>query len=121
MELKIHTKNNISIAEVVSEKIEIKTVQDALDLLGNADYLGARKIIVHEKNIIADFFELKTRLAGDILQKFSNYQVDFAIIGDFENVTSKSLHDFIYESNKGGRVLFLPSVADVLARWGAVS
>jgi ABC-type branched-subunit amino acid transport system substrate-binding protein len=73
---------------------------------------GSRKIIIHEKNIIADFFDLKTKIAGDILQKFVNYQVQLAIIGDFSKFTSKSLKDFIYESNKQGRIFFVNSLED---------
>jgi hypothetical protein len=30
-----------------------------------------------------------------------------AMVGDFEGYTSKSLKDFIYESNKGSQVFFL--------------
>ena len=119
MELKIHIEKEILIAELVSNDIEIKNVQDALDLMANADYLGARKIIIHKKNIIPGFFDLKTRLAGDILQKFSNYQVSLAIIGNFSDVTSKSLRDFIFESNKGDRVLFQSSSSDAIARWAS--
>jgi hypothetical protein len=34
--------------------------------------------------------------------------VKIAIIGDFSVYTSKSLKDFIYESNKGRDIFFLP-------------
>ena len=34
-----------------------------------------------------------------------------AIAGDFSKYESKSLRDFIYESNKGGQVVFVESVA----------
>ena len=39
-------------------------------------------------------------IAGDILQKFVNYGIKFAIFGDFTGYTSKPLKDFIYESLK---------------------
>ena len=39
-------------------------------------------------------------MAGEILQKFSNYRVRLAIVGDFTPYSSKSIKDFIYESNK---------------------
>jgi len=110
MELKIHLTGKTKIAELVSEKIEIRNTQDVLDLMANADYLGARKIIVHSKQIIPDFFDLKTRIAGEILQKFMNYDVQLAIIGDFSVYASKSLKGFIYESNQIGAILFLPTV-----------
>ncbi len=57
---------------------------------------------------------LKTRLAGEILQKFVNYNIKVAIIGDFTTYTSKSLRDFMYESNKGKDIFFSPSVNDAI-------
>jgi len=41
------------------------------------------------------------------LQKFSTYNGRLAIIGDFSKYDSKSLKDFIFESNKGRRVNFV--------------
>jgi len=55
---------------------------------------------------------LKTGLAGEILQKFSNYYVELAIVGDFSKYSSKNLQDFIYESNKVGRINFVSSVEE---------
>ena len=116
MKIKISQTNNTSIAEVISDDVIIKEVQDALDLMANCGYQGARKIIIHEMNINSDFFDLKTRVAGDILQKFSNYDVRLAIIGNFSNISSKSLKDFIYESNKVGRINFVSTLDEAKAR-----
>jgi hypothetical protein len=57
---------------------------------------------------------LKTTLAGDILQKFSNYNVKLAIVGDFSIYTSQSLRDFIYESNKTGRIRFVNTIDEAI-------
>ncbi|HEY5469020.1 MAG TPA: DUF4180 domain-containing protein [Bacteroidales bacterium] len=56
----------------------------------------------------------RNRLAGDILQKFSNYNIKLANVGDFTKYKSKSLHDFIRESNKGNRIFFLQNFDDAL-------
>ncbi|MCI9136421.1 MAG: DUF4180 domain-containing protein [Lachnospiraceae bacterium] len=58
-----------------------------------------------------DFFVLSTRLAGEILQKFINYGVRFAVYGDFSAYTSKSWKDFVYECNRGKDVYFQPDVS----------
>ena len=71
MEIINHTINNIKIAEVTSSEIIIKNTEDALDLLGNLYYQDFDKIIIYEKNINPDFFDLKNGMAGEILQKFS--------------------------------------------------
>lgn len=105
-----------NIAQIISDKIVINDTQDALDLIANAGYLGSRKIIIHEKNIAPDFFDLKTKIAGEILQKFSTYGFQLAIVGDFKKYNSKSLSDFIYESNKYGRINFASSVDEANER-----
>ena len=114
MEIKIHTIDNRKIAEIISDNIVLQTVEDAIDLIGNMSYQGFDKLIIHEENMISDFFELKNKIAGNILQKFSQYSMPLAIIGDFEKYESKSLNDFIFESNKGKQINFVTTVEDGL-------
>ena len=116
MKIEIIEFRNIKIAEVVSDNILINETQDALDIMANCNYQDAGSIILYKHNLIPDFFDLKSGIAGEILQKFSNYRVRLAIIGDFSNYTSKSLRDFIYESNKAGRILFVSSKEDAINR-----
>lgn len=114
MKIEVHIKDDMRIAEVVSDKIVIAKIEDGLDLLGNLYYQGFDKIIINEKNITPDFFDLKTGIAGDILQKFSQYKMPLIIVGDFSKYTSKSLKGFIFESNKGKQVNFLSSTVITL-------
>ncbi len=107
MKIELLEMSGITLAEIFSDKIEIKDVQSSLDLMANCGYQGADGIIIQKENISPDFFELKTGLAGEVLQKFSNYKMKLAIVGDFSSYTSKSLNDFIFESNKGGNVNFV--------------
>lgn len=115
MQIKFHEMDNTNIAEVLSERIVIGSVEDGIDLLGNVYYQGSDKLIVHEKNIIPEFFDLKTKIAGEILQKFSNYRMRLVIVGNFDNYNSNSLRDFIFESNKGKQVNFVKSVENALS------
>ncbi len=109
MDITIIKENNFEIAVVNSSEILITDVQSALDLMATVRYeTGCDRIILSKSAIVEDFFDLKTRLAGDILQKFVNYYVKVAIIGDFSEYSSKSLKDFIYESNKGKHIFFVP-------------
>ena len=110
MELTIRIENNIPIAILQDRKVVIRNVEDALHLMADAGNIGARQIIIREEQLTPDFFDLSTGLAGEILQKFSNYQVRLAVVGDFSKYSSMSLHDFIYESNKAGQILFLESL-----------
>ncbi len=114
MKIEIHNLNCMKIAEIVSDIIIISNSQDGLDMLGNLYYQGFDKIIVHKKNIIPDFFDLKNGMAGEILQKFSNYRVRLAILGDYTPYSSKSIKDFIYESNKKGHINFVSTLTEAL-------
>ncbi len=114
MEIVTHEINDIRIAEVTSDAIILKKPEDGVDLLGNLYYQGFDKIVINEKNITPVFFDLKNGMAGEVLQKFSNYRVRLAIVGDFSKYLGKSLHDFIYESNKGRHVNFVASLAEAL-------
>lgn len=99
-----------TIAVVSSNEILIKDVQSALDLMATVQYeTGSHRIVMNQSVFSEAFFDLKTRLAGEILQKYINYHVKVAIIGDFSVYPSQSLQDFIYECNKGNDFFFLPS------------
>ena len=109
-----HQVNENSIAEVESNEVIISNAQDGLDLLGNLYYQGFDKIIIHEKNLTPQFFDLKNGLAGEILQKFSNYRIQLAIVGDFTPYTGESIRAFITECNRQGHISFVSSVEEAL-------
>lgn len=112
MKTEIIRKNNVEIAVVNSDEVLITDVQSALDFIMSVQYeTGCMNIAVNKGAIVDDFFVLSTCLAGEILQKFINYKVRFAIYGDFSKYTSKPLKDFMYESNKGKDVYFQPTVS----------
>ncbi len=121
MNIQSHKAGGKAIAEVISDDTIVHNTDDALNLLGNIYYQGFDGLILHRKNITTDFFDLKNKMAGDILQKFSNYRMRLAIAGDFSAFTSKSLRDFIYESNKGKHVNFVASVTEALEVFSADS
>jgi GTPase SAR1 family protein len=112
MKIEVYSFESIKVAHVISEDIVIASVQDALDLMGDLYFRGISKIIIYESNIIPEFFDLKTGVAGEILQKFSTYNAQLAIVGNFDKYQSKSLRDFIFESNKTGRINFVGSLEE---------
>jgi hypothetical protein len=107
MNIILHETSAGKIAEIISDEVIIKDTDDALDLMAESRYLDAGKMIIRENQITPSFFDLKTGLAGDILQKFSNYRMQLALIGSFSKYKSKSFQDFIRECNKGNRIFFL--------------
>ncbi|OQR56669.1 DUF4180 domain-containing protein [Bacillus sp. CDB3] len=108
MEIKNVVVSGINIAVIRNDTVVISDVQSTLDLMATVQYeVDSKRIVINKSLISESFFDLKTRLAGDILQKFINYSVKIAIVGDFSMYTSKSLQDFIYECNKGNDIFFL--------------
>lgn len=114
MEIKTHNIDNTKVAEIITDKIILRSTEDGLDLLGNLYYQGFDKIIIHEKNITPEFFDLRTKIAGEILQKFAQYQMPLIIVGDFSKYKSESLNDFIFESNKSQQINFIKDLSNIL-------
>jgi len=108
--------DGMGIITIEADELLIKTAEDGIDLLGNIYYQGYDKVIISKVQIIPDFFELKNGMAGEILQKFSNFRVRLVIIGDFSQTGSKSLDDFIRESNKGKLINFLFTKEEAINR-----
>src|SRR5690625_3507462 len=114
MKIKNHQIGNKEIAEIISNTVVIRNVEDSLDIIGNVYYQGYDFIILREEHLSSDFFQLKTKFAGEVLQKFINYLIHLSIIGDFSKYKSSSLKYFIRESNRGKEVYFANSLKKVL-------
>lgn len=102
-------------AHFISDEVLVRNEQDALDLLGEVD---AQTIILHTHNFDPDFFDLSTRKLGDVLQKFTNYGIRMAVIGDFSVYPSVILPQFIAESNRHKQYIFVSSLEEVERIWG---
>lgn len=122
MTTRIMQKNGRTIALIESDTPLITNVQSALDLLATVQYETGSTCIVLKKDVIADeFFILRTRFAGEVLQKFVNYGVKLAIIGDYSQYTSKPLRDFISESNQGRHVFFVSNEEEAVEKLSNVN
>jgi len=114
-------KNGKTIALISAENTVITDAQSALDLAMSVKYeTGTDRIVINKNNISEEFFMLSSGMAGDILQKYINYHVKIAIYGDYSHYTSKPLHDFIYESNKGNDVFFVATQDEAIDKLAQV-
>lgn len=108
------TEKNIALVETDSV---IADVRSALDFILSAqDQTGCRRLILDKSAFAEEFFVLSSGLAGEILQKFVNYRVKIAIVGDYSRYTSKPLRDFLYESNRGRDVFFPATVEEAVKK-----
>jgi hypothetical protein len=108
-----HHINGQSIAELSANGVVLSTAQQFLQMIMDS---SAEGIIVHQENIDEQFFDLRSGLAGEMLQKVVNYRLRLAIVGDFSIFESNSLKAFIYESNKSNTIAFVNSIEDALIR-----
>jgi len=90
----------------------LRTERDAMDIISEALHHGASWVVIPTSRLDDAFFQVRTRIAGDIIQKFVNYRCGIAIVGDISRytATSSALRDFVRESNRGTQVWFLPDV-----------
>lgn len=119
MTITTHHINDKKIAEIVSDQVLIHNPEDGLQILVDIYYQDFDQMILYNHHFTPNFFDLKTKLAGEILQKYSNYKMKLAIVGDFNVWNSTSLDQFILESNKGRLVCFVPTVEEALRRLSA--
>ncbi|HEX3808325.1 MAG TPA: DUF4180 domain-containing protein [Rhizomicrobium sp.] len=116
MEKVIHKTVSGVVAEFTGGGILLRSEADARDLILAAHGDHADWVAIHEANIDTRFFDLKTGLAGDLLQKFVNYNMKLAVLGDISRYTEKSepLAALVRESNRGKDVRFAAALDELL-------
>jgi len=88
---------------------------DASDYISAAWEHEAALVAVPVRRLAADFFRLRTGVAGEAIQKFVNYRIRLAIVGDVSAFTqdSAALRDFVNESNRGQHVWFVSDITEL--------
>ena len=107
----------IAVVETAAQEIVLRDTASALDLAVSLQYeRQIDRIVIGKEAVTEEFFILSTGVAGEILQKFTNYGIKMAIFGDFSHYTSKPLQDFIRESNRGDLFFFVPTQQEALQK-----
>ena len=99
----------------------VSTSNDTSDLIGNAWVDGAGLIAIPVSRLDPAFFDLKSGLAGELAQKLVNYQLRLAVVGDISEfeAASGAFRDWVWESNRGRHVWFVPDEAALNERLSA--
>lgn len=117
MKIETITENGVLVAVAEGPEKLLTGPQAALDLAMTVKYeTGAQRIALPKRLVAEEFFILSSGMAGEILQKYINYQFKLAVWGDFSRYTSKPLHDFIYESNQGKDFFFVDTKEEAVSR-----
>src|SRR5271156_6774867 len=112
---KSYELHGVRIFECDSEGAQPRNERDAADLINAAWEHHARLIVLPVERLGDDFFQLKTRIAGEIIQKFVNYRLRLAIVGDISRYVagSSALRYFVYESNRGNQIWFVATIEEL--------
>lgn len=96
----------------------LSTGRDATDIIGDAYGSDVVAIALPAARLADEVFNLSTRLAGEFVQKFVNYGVALAIVGDISAhlAASAALRDFVHESNRGRHLWFVSDLEALAAR-----
>jgi hypothetical protein len=102
------TLSDIKVLFVASEGAPLDA-STANDLLGEAWGAEAELVAVPVARLADGFLDLSTRICGEVAQKFTNHRVRLALVGDItiRVEASRSLRDFVHESNKGRQIWFV--------------
>lgn len=103
---------------VDAEGTELARERDATDLLPLAWEARAALVAVPAARMSPDFWRLPTGLLGAVVQKFVNYGVRLAFVGDLsaELAASRALTDYVREANRGKTTWFVDDLAELEAR-----
>ncbi|MFC9941701.1 DUF4180 domain-containing protein [Streptomyces pratensis] len=105
----LQTIHDVPVLMCPAEGEPIRGEREALDLIGDGGYLGARWVVIPAERFDESFFQLGTRVAGDIVQKFVQYRLGLVVLGDVSRhaADSSALRDFIRECNRGNQTWFV--------------
>lgn len=103
------------ILQVSPQGPELRTGRDAVDLMSAASEYRATLILIPVERLGDGFFDLRTHIAGEIVQKFAMYGARVAILGDIQQriAQSRSLAAFLAESNRGDYLWFVQNLEEL--------
>lgn len=96
MDYKIIEKMNKKYIEI---KQEILCESDVLDIIGICISNDIKMLVLREKAFSKEFINLKSGLAGIVLQKFMNYHIKVSAIIDKDKIEGR-FKELVYELNK---------------------
>jgi hypothetical protein len=92
----------------------ISSPADIADAL--AASIDAGGVVLDETQLGPDFFDLRTGLAGEVFQKFTNYRARLAIVVADESAYGGRFSELMYEHRTHKQVRFFAS-AQLARQW----
>ncbi len=87
--------------------ISIRSLGDISDVIGNC--FGMEGLIITEGDLAPEFFDLRSGLAGEVFQKFTNYGLRLAIILPDPSGYGERFGELAYEHRNHNLIRFVRS------------
>jgi hypothetical protein len=100
MNYQIIESNDKKYLEFISTATPLRTENDALELVALCGENDTNLLMIYYTALSEDFFNLKTKVAGNILQKFMNYQIKTVAVIPKEIIQKGRLRELAIETNK---------------------
>ena len=123
MEFRIEELERQRLLFLDGEGPALARVQDILDLVAEALPRRVSMIVVTVERLDPSFFQLRSGLAGEFVQKIVNYRLRLAVIGNISAFTANSaaFTDFVRESNRGRSIFFVHDLDELVEKLAALS
>ncbi len=110
--MKIFIYNETNLVETEpSDKVDLNSLNDVFAFCCEKE---AERVLIHSEGLQEGFFDLSTRIAGEILQKFSTYPVKAAILIAPGTKCSSMFTDFIAELDRRGGIRFFENKTEAV-------
>jgi hypothetical protein len=118
MQVESYDLHGVRVLECAAGGAPLRNDRDITDLIALAWEQRAKLIVLPVARLGDEFFQLKTGIAGEIVQKFVNYGLCLAIMSDISKYTdaSQALRDFVAEANRGRHLWFVSDIAELRRR-----
>ena len=111
---RLEQRNGVPVLVLAADGPPVVTEQDALDVIG-LTYHRADVVALPVTRLAGEFFTLDNGMAGAIMQKFVNYRVRLAVVGDITGplAASSALQALVRESNRGRQIWFVTDLDEL--------
>src|SRR5215471_12510150 len=115
MTAKLDDRANCRLLILDAEGPIVSRMQDLLDLIQQAFTQKAAVLVLPVARLDPAFFQLRSGLAGEFVQKVVNYQLKLVVVGDISAhvAASDALRDFVREANRGQTIFFVSVLEDL--------
>lgn len=100
MNYKVIEKDNKKYIACISGELKLSSERDATDFISACWEIDTSLLMIYSEALSEDFFNLRTGLAGAVLQKFINYRIKVATVIENQENLNDRFKEMILESNK---------------------